>query len=127
MPNIPAKSKRKWRPCFSTTLYRKRNQVGRFLSKLRHFRRIPSRYDKLADNFLAIVKLASVRLWLRAYETTAWPNRFTIELAAELPSLHCGALIGDHILSRRPPDRLLATGTGYYHSDACESACILLR
>ncbi|MBX9860380.1 MAG: IS5/IS1182 family transposase, partial [Sphingomonas sp.] len=28
------------------------------------------RYDKLAEIFLAMVKLASMRLWLRAYEST---------------------------------------------------------
>ena len=71
VPNIPAKSNRKWRPCFSKTLYRERNEVERFFSKLKHFRRIATRYDKLADNFLAMVKLASTRLWLRAYESTA--------------------------------------------------------
>jgi transposase len=71
VPNIPAKSNRKWRSCFSQTLYRERNQVERFFSKLKHFRRIATRYDKLADNFLAMVKLASTRLWLRAYESTA--------------------------------------------------------
>jgi transposase len=71
VPNIPAKSNRKWRPCFSKTLYRERNRVERFFSKLKHFRRIATRYDKLADNFLAMVKLASMRLWLRAYESTA--------------------------------------------------------
>ena len=71
MPNIPAKSNRKWKPCFSKTLYRERNQVERFFSKLKHFRRIATRYDKLAENFLAMVKLASVRRWLRAYESTA--------------------------------------------------------
>ena len=58
-------------PCVSRTLYRERNQVERFFSKLKHFRRIATRYDKLADNFLAMVKLASIRLWLRAYESTA--------------------------------------------------------
>ncbi len=71
VPNIPAKSNRKWKPCFSKTLYRERNQVERFFSKLKHFRRIATHYDKLADNFLAMVKLASMRLWLRAYESTA--------------------------------------------------------
>jgi transposase len=70
VPNIPAKANRKWQPCFSKTLYRERNQVERFFSKLKHFRRIATRYDKLADNFLAMVKLASTRLWLRAYEST---------------------------------------------------------
>ena len=39
--------------------------------RLKDFRRIATRYDKLADNFLAMVKLASMRLWLRAYESTA--------------------------------------------------------
>lgn len=71
VPNIPAKSTRKWKPCFSKTLYRQRNLIERFFSKLKHFRRIATRYDKLADNFLAMVQLASVRLWLRAYESTA--------------------------------------------------------
>ena len=71
VPNIPAKSNRKWKPCFSKALYRERNLVERFFSKLKHFRRIATRYDKLAENFLAMVKLASMRLWLRAYESTA--------------------------------------------------------
>ena len=69
--NIPAKSNRKWKPCFSKALYRERNQVERFFSKLKHFRRVATRYDKLAENFLAMVQLASMRLWLRAYESTA--------------------------------------------------------
>jgi transposase len=30
----------------------------------------PTRYDKLADNYLAFIKLASIRLWIRAYEST---------------------------------------------------------
>ena len=71
VPNNPAKSNRKWRPCFSKTLYRERFQIERFFSKLKHFRRVATRYDKLADNFLAMVKLASIQLWLRAYESTA--------------------------------------------------------
>ena len=71
MPNIPAKSNRKWKPCFSKRLYRERNLVERFFSKLKHFRRIATRYDKLAENFLGMVQLASMRLRLRAYESTA--------------------------------------------------------
>ncbi|MDI3560481.1 IS5 family transposase [Bradyrhizobium sp. Arg816] len=71
VPNIPAKSNRKWKPCFSKRLYRERNLVERFFSKLNHFRRIATRYDKLAENFLAMVQLASMRLWLRTYESTA--------------------------------------------------------
>jgi transposase len=71
VPNIPAKSNRKWKPCFSRALYKQRNLVERFFSKLKHFRRVATRYDKLATNFLARVQLASMRLWLPAYESTA--------------------------------------------------------
>src|SRR5262249_54997575 len=70
-PNIPPKSNRRWKPCFSKGLYRERNLIERFFSKLKHFRRIATRYDKLAATFLAMVQLASKRLWwLRAYEST---------------------------------------------------------
>jgi transposase len=69
-PNIPPKSNRRWKPCFSKRLYRERNLVERFFSKLKHFRRVATRYDRLAANFLAMVQLASLRLWLRAYEST---------------------------------------------------------
>ena len=70
-PNIPPKSNRRWKPCFSKRLYRERNLIERFFSKLKHFRRVATRYDKLAANFLAMVQLASMRLRLRAYESTA--------------------------------------------------------
>jgi transposase len=64
-PNMPPKSNRKRKPCFS-----ERNLIERFFSKLKHFRRVATRYEKLAANFLAMIQLASVRLWLRAYEST---------------------------------------------------------
>ncbi|MCC2975661.1 IS5 family transposase [Sphingomonas sp. PL-96] len=70
-PNIPPKSNRKWKPCFSKRLYREPNLIERFFSKLKHFRRVATRYDNLAANFLAMIQLASMRLWLRAYESTA--------------------------------------------------------
>jgi transposase len=69
-PNIPPKSSRRWKPFFSKRLYRERNLIERFFSKLKHFRRVATRYDKLAANFLAMVQLASMRLSLRAYEST---------------------------------------------------------
>jgi transposase len=52
-------------------LYGERNLIERFFSKLKHFRRVATRYDELAANFLAMVQLASIRLRLRAYEFTA--------------------------------------------------------
>jgi transposase len=51
-------------------LYRARNLVERFFNKLKQCRRIATRYDKLAANDLAFVKLAAIRIWLRAYEST---------------------------------------------------------
>ncbi len=45
--------------------------IERFFSKKQHFRRVATRYDKLAANFLAMVQLGSMRLWLRLYESTA--------------------------------------------------------
>ena len=70
-PNIPDKSNRKILHCFSKTLYRERNKVERFFNKIKHFRRIATRYEKLGDNFLAMVKLAAIRIWLRSIESTA--------------------------------------------------------
>jgi len=40
--------------------------------KLKHFRRVATRSDKLAKNFLATAQLASMRLWLRACNSTSW-------------------------------------------------------
>jgi hypothetical protein len=42
----------------------------RFFNKIKQCRRIATRYDKLAANYLAFVKLASIRIWLRANEPT---------------------------------------------------------
>jgi transposase len=56
-------------PIFSTWVYRQRNAVERFFNKLKHFRAIATRYDKRDDNFLASVQLASMRIWLRTYES----------------------------------------------------------
>jgi transposase len=64
--NIPRKNP----VCFSPYLYRARNLVERFFNKLKQCRRIATRYDKLAANYLAFVKLASIRIWLRSYEST---------------------------------------------------------
>lgn len=69
--NIPPKANRRSKPYFSQWLYRERNLIERFFSKLKHFRRIATRYEKLAENFLAMVQLASMRLWLRVYESAA--------------------------------------------------------
>ena len=64
--NIPNMIRRKKRFRWTKAIYRERNHVERFFNKLKQFRRIATRYDKLAANFLAMIQLASMRLWLRA-------------------------------------------------------------
>ena len=68
--NIPPKSNRKEALSFSPYLYRARNLVERFFNKIKHCRRVATRYDKLAANYLAFIQLASIRLWLRINEST---------------------------------------------------------
>ena len=40
------------------------NLVERFFNKAKQFRRIATRYDKLAENYLAALKLVAIRIWL---------------------------------------------------------------
>jgi transposase len=54
---------------FSAWVYRRRNHVERFFNKLKHFRAVATRYDKRDDNYLASIQLASIRIWLRNYES----------------------------------------------------------
>jgi transposase len=68
--HIPSQSNVRVRRVVDLAIYRHRNVVERFFNKLKHFRRIATRYDKLARNFLAAVALASTRIRLRHYEST---------------------------------------------------------
>ncbi len=52
-------------PKFNKKLYRKRNLVERFFNKLKHFRAIATRFEKHDANYMALVKLASARIWMR--------------------------------------------------------------
>jgi len=69
--NIPPKRNRTEALCFSPYLYRARNLVERFFNKIKHCRRVATRYDRLAANYLAFVQLASIRLWLRVNESAS--------------------------------------------------------
>lgn len=58
-------------PPLDRSAYRRRNRIERFFSKLKHYRAIATRYEKHDANFLALVKLAATRIWLRAYESVS--------------------------------------------------------
>ena len=63
-PVIPPKANRKTKRACDFVLYCERNLIERFFNKLKHFRAIATRYDKLARNFLAGVQLASAIILL---------------------------------------------------------------
>ena len=67
--NIPPKRNRKDVICFSPYLYRARNLIEQSFNKIKQCRRITTRHDRLAANYLAFIKLASIRIWLRVYES----------------------------------------------------------
>ena len=67
--NIPPMPQRRFKPTFSKVLYKARNLVERFFNKLKHFRAVATRYDKRDDNYLASIKLAAIRIWLRHNES----------------------------------------------------------
>ena len=56
-------------PVFSRFLYRYRNLVERFFNKLKHFRAVATRFEKHDANYLALIKLAAARIWMRANES----------------------------------------------------------
>lgn len=68
--HIPSCCRRVVKRTVAPEIYRQRNVVERFFCKLKQFRRVATRFDRLARNFLAAVLLASTRIWLRAYEST---------------------------------------------------------
>jgi len=68
--NIPNMIRRKRRFRWKKALYRQRNLIERFFNKLKQFRRIATRYDKLGATFQAFLQLAVVRISLRSIEST---------------------------------------------------------
>jgi len=69
---IPSKSNRKVPKEFNAELYRSRNLIERFFGRLKaSFRRIATRYENTSQNFMAMIKLAAVRLWCEFYESAA--------------------------------------------------------
>jgi len=49
---------------FDKVLYRLRNQVERAINRLKQFRRLATRYEKKAENYLAMLQIGSILLWL---------------------------------------------------------------
>ena len=61
---IPPRPNRLQPPHLDPLTHRDRNQVERLINRLKQFRRIATRYDKLADSYAAFVQLRAITLWL---------------------------------------------------------------
>lgn len=62
---IPSRVNRKIQRLIDTELYKERHLIECSIGKLKHFRRVFARFDKLAKNFLSFVQFASTIVWLR--------------------------------------------------------------
>jgi transposase len=62
---IPSLSNRKEQRDYDKVLYKERNLAERFWSKIKQFRRVATRYEKTARNFLAFIHVASIMVLLR--------------------------------------------------------------
>ena len=49
---------------FDRAAYRQRNKIERLINRLKQFRRVATRYEKRAANYLAMLTLAAITLWL---------------------------------------------------------------
>jgi transposase len=61
---IPTKADEVPDPTFDRAAYRERNVVERLINRLKQWRRIGSRYEKRAANYLAMLTVAAIMLWL---------------------------------------------------------------
>ena len=59
-----ARQKRERRSPFDKQAYRKRNVVERLMNRLKQFRRIATSYEKRATNYVGMLTLAAIVLWL---------------------------------------------------------------
>lgn len=61
---IPPRRMRKEQRAYDKALYKDRNLVERCFQKLKHYRRIATRYEKLARNYMSMLSLVSTIIWL---------------------------------------------------------------
>ena len=62
---IPPRSMRKSKRSYDIDLYKERNHVERMFNKLKHFRRVATRYDKLAVVLLSFIHVAAIYILLK--------------------------------------------------------------
>ena len=63
-PVIPPRRHRRRPRAYDRDLYKERNRIERVFNKLKQFRRVATRYDKLLANFRGFVQLAAIAIML---------------------------------------------------------------
>jgi transposase len=63
--DVPTTCRKRKQISVAPALYRQHNLIERCFNRLKHFRRLATRFDKLARNHLSTVALAAIRLWTR--------------------------------------------------------------
>jgi transposase len=63
---IPPRRNRRSRRRYDRAAYRDRNRIERFFCRIKQFRRIATRYDKLVERYASIVALGASFVWLNA-------------------------------------------------------------
>lgn len=61
---IPPRANRREQREFDRHLYRDRNLIERFFCRMKHFRRIATRYDKLVNRYSAFIAIVAAFIWL---------------------------------------------------------------
>jgi transposase len=64
-PNIPGRRNRKTQPFYVKEVGKRRHVVENFFGRIKRFRRVCTRYDRLAETYLSFVFLAALMDWLR--------------------------------------------------------------
>lgn len=64
-PVIPSRKNRQAPREYDVYLYRERHLIECFMNKIKHYRRLFSRFDKLAHRFLGFLQFAAALIWLR--------------------------------------------------------------
>lgn len=64
-PVVPPRSHRKTKRTYDKHLYKERSAIECIFGNLKQFRRVATRYDKLATSYLSFVCVGAIWLWLR--------------------------------------------------------------
>lgn len=61
---IPSRKNRRQQRAIDRELYKDRNKVERFFNRIKHYRRVATRYEKTGRNYLAMLHVVSAMVWL---------------------------------------------------------------